>query len=342
MDELTDRGIAAVKAGNKPLAQKLLEDALRQDTDNLQAWLWLSGVLDSIEEKIECLENVVRLDPTNQAATRGLKSLKERLKKKERFSASNAFILDETDPISLELLTSPLKTVKPTPPPAPIEDIFNRTSFTLGGDETPSQLLPAEPEGFDLDQRLKQVATTPGNVFSNPIETRSGRLNPPSDPSRTLVHPPAGPAGSSLAPPSQPRSSVFDVPSQPFSMDVSQPDQPYTISPPSNPKRDTVPPGNLEEPNISPSSRPRQPHTPIYNPYESDDADTPTPLEIYNRQKLERKSRSRPTTEVNLEGPTQEYDEEKGLGGFGGFMLVLFSVIILAILIMAYYFYRYL
>jgi hypothetical protein len=341
MDELTDRGIAAAKAGNKPLAQKLLEDALRQDTNNLQAWLWLSGVLDSIEEKIECLDNVVRLDPSNDAASRGLKSLRERLKKKERFSASNAFIMDETDPISLELLTSPLKPAKTLPPP-PIEEVFDRNALVFSSNDLPSQPPPAEPENFDLDQRLGQVATTPGIVFPPPIETRSGRINPPSDPSRTILTPPSGPIGSPVGRGSQPRSSVFDVPSQPFSTDINRPSQPPSVNPPSNPKHDDLPAGNGAEAGTSSPSRPRQPHTPIYNPFEGEEAENAVPVSDSARSRIERKSRSRPTVATNMDTPTEDYEDEKGLSGFGGFMLILFSIVILAILIMAYYFYRYL
>jgi hypothetical protein len=340
MDELTDRGIAAAKAGNKPVAQKLLEDALRYDTDNLQAWLWLSGVIDTIEEKIECLDNVVRLDPSNDAAMRGLLSLRERQKKKERINANNAFILDETDPISLELLSSPSRPLKPPQSP-PVEDALNIPFMSFGGNEMPSQPIPDEPGEGDLDQRLKQVATSSSSVFPAHPSILSGRLNQPSDPSHTVLSPPSGPASSSVKRASQPRSTVFDVPSQPFSTDLNPSSQSRSVNPPSSPKPDTLPADNGAMSSISPSSRPRQPHTPIYNPFENEESENALPLDTNNRQNIERKSKSRPAEDISVEKANEDYEEEKGLSGFGSFMLVLISIIILAILIMAYYFYRY-
>ncbi len=46
--------------------------ALEIDADNVQAWLWLSGALENEQDRLECLENVLRIDPQNQAAAKGV------------------------------------------------------------------------------------------------------------------------------------------------------------------------------------------------------------------------------------------------------------------------------
>ncbi len=42
------------------------------DENSIQAWLWLSGVVTTLEDREVCLQNVLALDPVNEAAQRGL------------------------------------------------------------------------------------------------------------------------------------------------------------------------------------------------------------------------------------------------------------------------------
>ena len=66
------QAVAAAEAGRKAEARHLLETVLHADERNEQAWLWMSGVVDSDEERIICLENVLTINPKNQAARKGL------------------------------------------------------------------------------------------------------------------------------------------------------------------------------------------------------------------------------------------------------------------------------
>jgi tetratricopeptide (TPR) repeat protein len=68
---LTD-GIAAAKAGKRAEARELLLRVVDADENNIQAWLWLSGVVTTLEDREVCLQNVLALDPVNEAAQRGL------------------------------------------------------------------------------------------------------------------------------------------------------------------------------------------------------------------------------------------------------------------------------
>ena len=78
MNELTQRGIAALKTGDRDAARQWLGAAIHQDATDLQAWLWLSGAVDRDEEQIDCLRQVLRLDPGNPVAARGLAQILER------------------------------------------------------------------------------------------------------------------------------------------------------------------------------------------------------------------------------------------------------------------------
>lgn len=99
LQELLQRGIAAAKAAQKhpspqfdPVydqpgppwdivkshkdeARRLLLQVTELDETNVQAWLWLSAVMDELIDKYTCLENVLALEPHNQAAQAGLRKI---------------------------------------------------------------------------------------------------------------------------------------------------------------------------------------------------------------------------------------------------------------------------
>jgi hypothetical protein len=75
VDAMVRAGVEAYRAGNKPEARALLERALELDEYNEQAWLWLSAAVETPEEQRTCLENVLVINPNNERARMGLKSL---------------------------------------------------------------------------------------------------------------------------------------------------------------------------------------------------------------------------------------------------------------------------
>jgi len=72
LDHLLRAGIAAAKSGQRERARDLLMRVVEQDEENASAWLWLSDVVDSLDDREICLENVLTLDPDNDAARKGL------------------------------------------------------------------------------------------------------------------------------------------------------------------------------------------------------------------------------------------------------------------------------
>lgn len=69
---LTQEGIAAVRRGDKAAARRSLLEAVERDRQHEEAWLWLSAALDEPEQQAVCLQNVLRINPNNKAALRGL------------------------------------------------------------------------------------------------------------------------------------------------------------------------------------------------------------------------------------------------------------------------------
>lgn len=65
-------GITAVKDGRAQQARQSFMQVLQANEENETAWLWLSRVVDSADEKRICLENVLALNPHHAAARRAL------------------------------------------------------------------------------------------------------------------------------------------------------------------------------------------------------------------------------------------------------------------------------
>ena len=70
--DLLKAGIAAARAGQHTRARALLTRTVELDRESVLAWLWLSGIVDTVEERRSCLEKVLALDPDNAAAKKGL------------------------------------------------------------------------------------------------------------------------------------------------------------------------------------------------------------------------------------------------------------------------------
>jgi hypothetical protein len=76
--ELLKAGIRAAKARNADEALALLKQVVELEPYNGTAWLWLSDVVGTDEQRIVCLQNVLAIDPDNEAAQRGLSILRRR------------------------------------------------------------------------------------------------------------------------------------------------------------------------------------------------------------------------------------------------------------------------
>jgi hypothetical protein len=71
-------GVAALKAGRKADAKRILTQIVDTQEDNEEAWLWLSACVDTPEEQQICLENVIAINPNNQKARKGLEAISKR------------------------------------------------------------------------------------------------------------------------------------------------------------------------------------------------------------------------------------------------------------------------
>ena len=74
MDPL-QAGVTAVRHGQRAKARTLLRQSLESDLNNEPAWLWLSTVVETDDERQTCLERALAINPLNQNAHAELERL---------------------------------------------------------------------------------------------------------------------------------------------------------------------------------------------------------------------------------------------------------------------------
>lgn len=69
------QAIEFAKSGNKVQARQYLKEVIQADQNNETAWLWMAGVVETTDQQIRCLEQVIRINPNNQNAAMALSRL---------------------------------------------------------------------------------------------------------------------------------------------------------------------------------------------------------------------------------------------------------------------------
>src|SRR5207247_1944914 len=77
LEELRQRGIAAAQAGRRNEAHAALVAYVERDERNVDAWYWLSTVLNDPADIEVALDNTLHLDPNHTEAAQALRELRE-------------------------------------------------------------------------------------------------------------------------------------------------------------------------------------------------------------------------------------------------------------------------
>lgn len=86
--DLLRQAIELARAGKKDAARDAFLRVVEEDPRSELAWMWLAGLVDSLEDKIIACENVLTINPSNEKARRYLESLKRREEGKGRVGRS--------------------------------------------------------------------------------------------------------------------------------------------------------------------------------------------------------------------------------------------------------------
>lgn len=79
VEELVAQAKLAYRSGRTGEARDLLRSAIQRDPQHEDAWLWLSGMVETLEEQRYCLRKVLALNPAHGRARQGLATVERRL-----------------------------------------------------------------------------------------------------------------------------------------------------------------------------------------------------------------------------------------------------------------------
>jgi Tfp pilus assembly protein PilF len=65
-DALLKQAVSAIRAGDKFNGKQYLIELIKVDPENEAAWLWMSQVVRTSEQRRQCLEKVLQINPENE------------------------------------------------------------------------------------------------------------------------------------------------------------------------------------------------------------------------------------------------------------------------------------
>lgn len=92
------QGINAAKAGQMQNALEFLKDAIIEEPQNADVWVWIAAIIDDLEKQEVFLKKALDLDPNNLPAQRGLDFILDH--KRNKRNRNGDHLSDYTHPIS--------------------------------------------------------------------------------------------------------------------------------------------------------------------------------------------------------------------------------------------------
>jgi hypothetical protein len=205
--------ITAIRSNRKEEGRQLLNLLIQENPNNEMAWLWMSSVVNTDEQRARCLYHVLAINPDNQIARRGLKLLgivvsdsrpvkvprdSQPIKIPKPSPPNTQFIPTDTQPLKPEPVSKPTK-----PEPAPVEE---RRPFRIDPqaivDELPFKpitkpftetLQPSASSETAGQPQPPAQATAPGEHAAKPSEpvpvVQPGMVTQGSEQTGNLAHP---------------------------------------------------------------------------------------------------------------------------------------------------------
>ncbi|MCB0170554.1 MAG: hypothetical protein KDJ97_08385 [Anaerolineae bacterium] len=95
-----DLAISAIRAGRREEGRQLLNLVIQQNPNDDKAWLWMSSVVDTDDQRARCLYHVLAIDPENELARKGLQRL--------------GIVVSDSRPVKIPRDSQPVQVAKPS------------------------------------------------------------------------------------------------------------------------------------------------------------------------------------------------------------------------------------
>lgn len=97
-----DLAITAIRSQRQEEGRQLLNLLIQENPNNEMAWLWMSSVVDTDEQRARCLYHVLAINPDSSLARRGLEKL--------------GIMVSDSRPVKVPRDSQPIRIPKPSPP----------------------------------------------------------------------------------------------------------------------------------------------------------------------------------------------------------------------------------
>jgi Tfp pilus assembly protein PilF len=87
-DELLQQAISAIRAGHELTARDLLLQVVKINPQNETAWMWLTGLLDNLDDRIYACKQVLEINPNNMGVKQYLDQLLVEKQKQQKLLRS--------------------------------------------------------------------------------------------------------------------------------------------------------------------------------------------------------------------------------------------------------------
>ncbi len=98
MPSSLQQGIEAAKSGDMQTALDFLKDAIIEEPENANVWVWIAAIIDDLDKQEVFLKKALEIDPENKPAQRGMAFI--RRKKVGQIANPQARLSDYTKPIT--------------------------------------------------------------------------------------------------------------------------------------------------------------------------------------------------------------------------------------------------
>ena len=72
VDTMFQEAVEALRVGERARAKDLFTRLLKTDQKNVNYWIWMSAAVETVKERVYCLQTALHIDPENATAKRGL------------------------------------------------------------------------------------------------------------------------------------------------------------------------------------------------------------------------------------------------------------------------------
>ena len=156
---LLQQAVDAIRRGDKVTGQRLLAQVLRADPRGETAWLWMSQIVETDAQRLDCMRRILAINPNNATARRGVELLEARMSADVRGDLGGDSSRRPA-PIPPEAPAHPSSLIPHPSSPAPVTPF---TGLTPGpqAEPTPIELPAPASEPAPIEKKKKIAPSVP-------------------------------------------------------------------------------------------------------------------------------------------------------------------------------------